>query len=85
MVEWGLVVVGIAIAAQLFRTNALLRGIYVLLEKHHRPPGETCDRWVAQLERGLAERYPDAKRAALNALGGISIFAAGDRSRLVVR
>jgi hypothetical protein len=48
----------LAIWLQLLTANALLRGIYTILEKHHRPLNAENDRWVHQAERDLRDWLP---------------------------
>lgn len=35
---------------QLLRLNLQLRGLYIILELHHRPAGETDEHWVDRVE-----------------------------------
>lgn len=71
IMEWALLAVALLIFGQLFRVNALLRGIYLILEKQNRPPTENSDRWVADLDKDLGEQYPGYKSALVYAVSGL--------------
>lgn len=48
----------VAIYAQLFRQNSLLQGIFLILERHHRPEGAQPEHWVTKLHDEAKERRP---------------------------
>ena len=74
--DWAALLLAATIVFQLLRTNALLRGIYLILEKQHRPATEQYDLWVAKLECDLREHYPDTLLVPLYLVGALAIFAA---------
>lgn len=77
ILQWFLFIVLLLIFAELFRANALLRGIYVILERQNRPPSETSDRWVSQLDREARQSLPDSRSALIYLLIGLAGAAAG--------
>ena len=75
MAAWILLAVALLIFAELFRTNALLRGIYLMLEKQNRPPSSDSHRWVNQLEQDAKQAIPDSRSALIYLLIGFGALA----------